>query len=36
MSFRLVTPVGGPPRDFPVLQISAVCLLAKVLITCQW
>jgi hypothetical protein len=32
-SFRFVTLAGGAPRVWPVLQISAVCLLAKVLIT---
>jgi hypothetical protein len=32
-NFRLVTLAGGPPFTFPVLQISAVHLLAKVRIT---
>lgn len=32
-NLRLVTAVGGEPRVFPVDQISAVFLLAKLLIT---
>ena len=32
-SFRFVTLAGGDPRVLPVLQISAVDLLANVLIT---
>ena len=32
-SFRFVTLAGGAPFVLPVLQISAVCLLAKLLIT---
>jgi hypothetical protein len=34
-SFRFVTPAGGAPPVFPVVQISAVSRLAKVLITAR-
>lgn len=33
-SFLLATLAGGEPRAFPVRQMSAVGLLAKLLITC--